>query len=144
MQWAELPCWRASNPIISPSLLQHASIQQASRAPVQQRLHLNFADIARHHALQYACTPAQRRPEVHVCARRCGRHSVTHHTFTVNPNMKRTRCAGQSVTCGRGLAGAAAARPRAKCSAGVTSMSGAALWRCCRTGMHTALPRKLS
>ena len=32
MQRAKLLCWRASNPIIGPSLLQHASAKQAPRA----------------------------------------------------------------------------------------------------------------
>ena len=61
------------------------------------------------------------------------------HALIVNPNMKRVRCAGQSWTImqptgGAGCWGAApaAARPRAKCSAGETSMSGAAIWRCCK------------
>ncbi len=77
MQRAKLPCLRASNPIIGPSLLQRASIQQTARAITQQQLHLNFADVARHHVLQYACCPARRRPQVHLRAGRSSRCSVT-------------------------------------------------------------------
>ena len=77
MQRAKLPCWRASNPIISLSFLQRASAKQAPRARAQQPPHLHFAAVARHHAPQYACAPARRRPEVHARAGRRGRRSVT-------------------------------------------------------------------
>ncbi len=51
--------------------------QKALCAVAQQPPHLHFAAVPRHHALQYACSPARRRPEVHVRARRHVRHSVT-------------------------------------------------------------------
>ena len=73
------------------------------------------------------------------------------HALSVNPNMKRVRCAGQSWTImqptgGAGCWGAApaAARLRAKCSAGETSMSGATIWWSHTMGMCMALSRKRS
>jgi hypothetical protein len=77
MQRAALPCWRASNPIIGLSLLQRASAKQAPRARAQQPPHLHFAAVARHHAPQYACTPARRRSEVLDRTGIHGRRSVT-------------------------------------------------------------------
>lgn len=68
---------RESNPIISASLLQHASVQQAARAPAQQQLHLNCAHVACHHVLQHASSPAQCRPDAHVRTGRSGRRSIT-------------------------------------------------------------------
>ena len=73
MQRAALPCWRASNLIIGLSLLQR--VRQSASA--HQPPHLHFADVARHHAPQYACAPARRRPEVLDGAGIHGRRSVT-------------------------------------------------------------------
>jgi hypothetical protein len=105
MQWVALLGWRASNPIISPSLLQCASIQQASCAAVQQQLHLNFADVARHHVLQYACSPARRRHEVHARAGRRGRCSVTRFHRKAEHDAHSLSCPKRDLHAADGLKG---------------------------------------
>ncbi len=153
MQRATPSCWRASNPIIGLSLLQRASAKKQKN---------KNENAARPHAaataLALCCITRRSTPVFHFDAvlpytrNLAGAVDARLHVLSVKPNMKRVRCAGQSSsgmqpTDGAGRCNAWApvtARPSAKCSAGVTSMSGAAIWRCCTTGIHKVLPRKRS